>query len=85
MDAVRDYEICLAGELEDAGGLADGPLRTTVLRADERATVIAVRADQSGLIGMLRHLHGRGLVILLARRGDAVPPDRRKRFVSPRE
>lgn len=81
MDAVRDYQICLAGGLEDAGRLADGPLQTAVLRADERSTVIAVRADQSGLIGMLRHLHGRGLVILSVRSGDTVPPERRKGFV----
>ena len=77
MDAVRDYEIFLAGELEDAGRLADGPVQTAVLRADEHITVIAVRADQSGLIGMLRHLHGRGLVIRSVR-GGAEPPDRRK-------
>jgi hypothetical protein len=78
MDAVRDYHICLAGDLGDDGRMADGPLQTAVLRVDERATVIAVRADQSGLIGMLRHLHGRGLVILSVRSGDAVPPEQRK-------
>jgi hypothetical protein len=78
MDAVRDYQICLAGELGDAGRMADGPLQTAVLHADERATVIAVRADQSGLIGVLRHLHGRGRVVLSVHSGDAVWPERRK-------
>ena len=32
---------------------------------DERATTLfSVCADQSGLIGMLRHLHARGLVLV---------------------
>jgi hypothetical protein len=36
----------------------------TVVQGDAESTLFLVRTDQSGLIGMLRYLHGRGLVLL---------------------
>ena len=40
------------------------PLETTMVRADPAATLFTVRTDQSGLIGLIRHLHARGVVLL---------------------
>jgi hypothetical protein len=36
----------------------------TVIQADMISRLFSVRTDQSGLIGLIRHLHGRGFVLL---------------------
>ena len=43
---------------------ATSSLEMTVERADADATLFTVRTDQSGLVGLLRHLHGLGFVLL---------------------
>lgn len=64
------YQIEVRGQVDESDLNAMSPLQTTVVRADtneERpnaATQLTVHADQSGLIGLIRHLHGRGLVLL---------------------
>jgi hypothetical protein len=40
------------------------PLGMTVLGNDSKTTLLGLNTDQSGLIGLLRHLHRRGFVIL---------------------
>ena len=62
------YEIKVRGQVE-AGELNTGsPVLMRVVGGDGLATRLAIEADQSGLMGLMRHLHGRGLVILLVRR-----------------
>jgi hypothetical protein len=39
-------------------------------RAEVAGTLFSVTTDQSGLIGLLRHLHGLGLLFLSAGRED---------------
>ncbi len=56
--------------MDEAGLNETGPLQVSRLRGDESSTVFEVRTDQSGLIGLLRHLHGRGAVLLSVR----IPP-----------
>jgi hypothetical protein len=58
------YRIKVRGQVDESDLNAMSPLQTTVVRADAVATLFAIQADQSGLIGLLRHLHGRGLVLL---------------------
>ena len=43
---------------------ATSPLQMTVVRVDMAATLFTICADQSGLIGLIRHLHGQGFVLL---------------------
>jgi hypothetical protein len=43
---------------------AMSPLEMTVIRGDTAATLFTICADQSGLVGLIRHLHGRGFVLL---------------------
>jgi hypothetical protein len=45
---VRIYKIQIHGQVKEG----------------EDSTFIAVRTDQSGLVGLVRHLHGLGLVLL---------------------
>jgi hypothetical protein len=42
---------------------ATSPQRIKIVQADEEATRFTICADQSGLIGMLRWLHGQGFTI----------------------
>jgi hypothetical protein len=64
------YEIEVRGQVDEAAINASGPLRMRVIRVevdDEMhldRTRLCVNTDQSGLIGLLRHLHARGLVLL---------------------
>ena len=40
----------------------------TVVRAASEATLLSIGTDQSGLIGLIRHLHGLGFVLLSVNR-----------------
>jgi hypothetical protein len=47
---------------------AMSPLQMTVIRTDVAATLLTVGTDQSGLIGLMRHLHGLRFVFLSVKR-----------------
>lgn len=64
MHAISTYHITVRGCIDQDDLNLMSPLEITVVRADEAATEFTFRADQSGLIGLLRHLHGRGVVFL---------------------
>jgi hypothetical protein len=64
MDDICTYHIELQGQLDERDLSLTGPLSLAFLRQGPSSTLVTVRADQSGLIGLLRHLHGRGLVLL---------------------
>jgi hypothetical protein len=60
----RKYFITLGGQVTEDEANAKGPLQLTLMRAEPDATVFAVRTDQSGLVGLMRHLHGMGFELL---------------------
>jgi hypothetical protein len=64
MQDVHTYHVEVRGRLDERDVNAMGPLQVTAARVDKAATVLKVRTDQAGLIGLLRHLHGRGDVLL---------------------
>lgn len=70
MDDLHSYEIEILGRVDEKDLNAAGPLQIAVTRTDESATALIARTDQSGLIGLLRHLHGRGAVLLAVRSGE---------------
>ncbi len=61
---VCTYHIDVHGPvaLDDLNAMS--PLPLTVVHEDDVVTQLAVHTDQSGVIGLLRHLHGLGFVIL---------------------
>lgn len=61
---VRTYQILIHGQVEEADIRPTSPLQFMVERGGETGTAIKVRTDQSGIIGLIRHLHGLGLVII---------------------
>ena len=58
------YRIRLRGRVNADEINATSPLQMTVVCAGTEATLLSVRTDQSGLIGLMRHLHGSGFVFL---------------------
>ena len=64
------YEIEVQGQVDEQVLNASSPLRVRIIQGDADAglplgkTRLSLGCDQSGLIGLLRHLHGRGLVLL---------------------
>jgi hypothetical protein len=64
MNDIFTYHIRLRGQVAEGEINAMSPLEMTVERADADATLFRVRTDQSGLVGLLRHLHGLGFVLL---------------------
>lgn len=64
MHAICTYHIEVRGQVDENTFNATSPLQMTVVREDTAATLFTIRTDQSGLIGLIRHLHGRGFVLL---------------------
>ncbi len=64
MNDVQTYFILLRGRIDsqEIGGAS--PLRVKVECLDAQSTRLEVHTDQSGVIGLLRYLHGRGFVLL---------------------
>mgnify|MGYP006862975898 CR=1 FL=1 len=64
MQAICTYQIEVRGQVDEDTFNATSPLEMTVVRMDPAATLFAASTDQSGLIGLIRHLHGHGFVLL---------------------
>jgi len=64
MDDRCTYHVEVQGQIDENDVNATSPLRMTVDRIDEAATLFTTYADQSALIGLMRYLHGRGFVLL---------------------
>ncbi len=57
------YQIEVWGVVHADTFNATSPLHVTVVQMDGETTRFAVRTDQSGVIGLLRYLHGQGFVL----------------------
>ncbi|RKY23791.1 MAG: hypothetical protein DRJ03_09070 [Chloroflexi bacterium] len=64
MQDICTYQIEVRGQVDENTFNATSPLQIAVVRMDTAATLFTICADQSGLIGLIRHLHGRGFVLL---------------------
>ena len=64
MDAICTYQIEVRGQVNENDLNAMSPLQMTVVRVDTASMLFTVCTDQLGLIGLIRHLHGRGFVLL---------------------
>jgi hypothetical protein len=67
------YQIVVAGPVDVDDLNAMSPLHIQKMRAEvgnrgNETTVFSVCSDQSGLIGLLRHLHARGMVLFSMQR-----------------
>lgn len=70
MNDVCTYLIQLRGKIDEAEINTLSPLQVTMAGADDAMTMLTVCADQAGLIGLMRHLHGLGFVFQAVTRVD---------------
>lgn len=70
MHDVSAYQIKVRGRIDENDVNATSPVQMTVVHQDPDCTLFSVHADQSGLVGLIRHLHGRGLLLLSMHRKD---------------
>lgn len=64
MQDICAYRIEVWGQVDKDDLNTKTPLEINMVRVGTETTLFTIRADQSGLIGLLRHLHGRGFVLL---------------------
>jgi len=58
------YRIAVRERLDEYDINAISPQQIRVVQAGEQITIFTICADQAGLIGLLRRLHGRGVTLL---------------------
>jgi hypothetical protein len=58
------YHIQLRGQVDEREINAMGPLLLVWEGGDKDMTQFSIDTDQSGLVGLMRHLHGLGFVFL---------------------
>lgn len=64
MHDTSTYHVVVKGEVDETALNAASPIRVQVGRLESETTRLTIQADQSGLIGLLRHLHQQGFVLL---------------------
>lgn len=64
MQEVYTYHIEVQGQVDEHDFNTTSPLRVSIEQTDSAATALTLHADQSGLVGLIRHLHHQGFVIL---------------------
>jgi hypothetical protein len=64
MNDLFTYHVRLSGRLTADDLNAMSPLALTVEESEAATTLLSICTDQSGLIGIMRHLHGLGCVFL---------------------
>jgi hypothetical protein len=68
MEEFQTYHIEVLDRVDEKDIHLLGPLQITGMQVTAGVTRFAIHTDQSGLIGLLRHLHGRGFVLLSVQR-----------------
>lgn len=63
MQEICNYKIVVQDTVNDETFNATSPLQVTVIKTEASITLFEVATDQSGLIGLIRHLHRQGFVI----------------------
>ncbi len=58
------YRVQIVGQVDEHEVNATSPLEMKVERVEADSTWLSVHTDQSGFIGLMRHLHGLGYVLL---------------------
>ncbi len=64
MNDICSYTIKLHGQVSESEINALSPFQMKVRQAEANGTLLILYADQSGLVGLIRHLHGLGFLIL---------------------
>ncbi len=71
LDDTCTYRVEVYGTVSEDELNRLSPRHITVVQTDTTSTFFTVTTDQSGFIGLIRHLHGRGFVFLSMERERA--------------
>ena len=74
MEDVCTYQIEIQGQVDVHDLNTISPLKMELTRVDQNGTQFKICTDQSGLIGLMRYLHGMGLIFSSLQR-DRIPYD----------
>ncbi len=69
MNDLFKYRLQIGGRVDEDNLNASSPLEVKVERVEADSTWLSVLTDQSGLVGLMRHLHGMGFALLSIQRG----------------
>lgn len=75
------YQIGVKGEMDETAFNLTSPLQITDLEVSAAGTQFTTFTDQSGLIGLLRHLHTQGFILLFFRSTDIQNVDTQERSI----
>lgn len=64
LDAIREYELVVFDEIESESFNRSSPIAVTAEKVGKNRCRLIAKTDQSGLIGLVRHLHHTGIVLL---------------------
>ncbi len=64
MEKIRKYQIEVKGKFDQEGFNAGSPIQIELVKQDHNSAGFTALTDQSGLIGLIRHLHHQGYVLL---------------------
>lgn len=64
MEDVNFYHIRVRGPVDEADLNAGSPQHLTVAESGPDGALLTFSADQAGMVGLIRHLHGLGYVLL---------------------
>ena len=64
MQEIYRYQIEVQGQVDESDFNATSPLQVKAEMMEDTTTLLALQADQSGLVGMIRHLHHQGFMLL---------------------
>ena len=70
MDDLCIYQIAVRDPVSETDLNRLSPVQVVVAQVEPAATCLSVQTDQSGLIGLMRHLHALGFVILAMSRKE---------------
>lgn len=57
------YQVEISGRIDEEDLKSMCPPQVNMIRVEPTGICFSIFTDQSGLIGLLRHLHGRGVVL----------------------
>ncbi len=72
MNDICPYQIILRGQVNESEINATSPIHIAVVKAGTNFTLLNVCTDQSGLVGLIRHIHAKGFLILSLNREERI-------------
>ncbi len=72
MTDVCRYAITILGTVTEEDLNATSPLALSLMEVSNNRTQVTLLSDQAGMIGVIRHLHGLGLILLSIDRKPAL-------------